>query len=152
MTDEHGIRVDLTLREGFAFDAEVHQDEVPALRVDEPPPLGESQGPNAARLLATAVGHCLSSSLLFCARRARIEIPELRTVVEASLVRNERGRLRIGELRVRLHPGLEPAARERLGRCLEIFEDFCIVGQSVKQGIPLQIEVESVAREAANAA
>jgi hypothetical protein len=28
-----------------------------------------------------------------------------------------------------------------MGRCLEMFEDFCIVGQSVRQGIDVGVEV-----------
>ena len=37
-----------------------------SLVTDEPPPLGEGSGPNPLAMLATAVGSCLASSLLFC--------------------------------------------------------------------------------------
>ncbi|MBI4408206.1 MAG: OsmC family protein [Gemmatimonadetes bacterium] len=139
---EESFAVELVQRDGFEFGVDFDGDGLLDLRVDEPPPLGGGRGPNAARLLAAAVGHCLSASLLFCLRKARVEVGGIRTRVQGSLVRNEHGRLRVGELRIALQPELEPADRDRIGRCLEVFEDFCLVGQSVKRGIPLHIEVE----------
>jgi hypothetical protein len=34
------------------------------------------------------------------------------------------------------------AANPRMGRCLDIFEQFCIVTQSVRQGIQVDVRVE----------
>jgi len=97
---------------------------------------------NAARLLAAAVGHCLGASLLFCLRRSRIPVKQLRVTVAGTLVRNERGRLRIGEIRVSLAPDITPEDRDRIGRCLDVFEDYCIVTESVRQGIPVTVAAE----------
>lgn len=133
--------VGLTLRDGYAFNVEFPDDDVPAMVVDELPPLGESNGPNPARLLAAAVGSCLSASLLFCLRKSRIEVTELRTTVEGSIVRNERGRLRIGGIRVRLAPEVPPEQRDRMGRCLDLFQDFCLVTESVRDGVAVEVEV-----------
>jgi hypothetical protein len=44
----------------------------PPLRIDEPPPLGEERGPDAAALLGAAVGDCVAASLVFCLRKARV--------------------------------------------------------------------------------
>lgn len=133
----------LTLRDGYTFTVDFAPGEGPPLVVDELPPLGEANGPNPARLLAAAVGSCLSASLLFCLRKARVEVAELRTTVEGTIVRNERGRLRIGGLRVRLAPDVAPEQRERMGRCLDLFQDFCIVTESVRDGIAVDVEVEN---------
>lgn len=141
MTERDRFSLTLTLRDGFEFAADFDQPGVPDLVLDEPPPLGAGHGPNAARVLAAAVGNCLGASLLLCLRKARIEVKELRVSVDGSLVRNERGRLRIGELRVALHPDVPPEQVERMGRCLDIFEDFCIVTESVRQGIDVQVTV-----------
>jgi len=116
---------------------------VPDLTLDEPPPLGEGSGPNAARLIAAAVGNCLAASLAFCLKRSRIPLKQLRATVEGTLVRNERGRQRIGEIRVKLAPDVAPEDRDRMERCLELYEDFCIVTESVRNGIPISVEVEA---------
>lgn len=149
MQQEFSITLDW--REGYEFSVDFEQEGVPDLLTDEPPPLGEGGGPNPARLLAAAVGNCMSASLKFCLDRAHLELEDLKTTVDGTIVRNERGRLRIGSLRVRLEPTLDPADLERIGRCLEVFEDFCIVGQSVRQGIDVAVEVNPRAATAAAA-
>jgi len=80
--------------------------------------------------------------LLFCLRRSRIPVKQLRVTVAGTLVRNERGRLRIGEIRVSLAPDITPEDRDRIGRCLDVFEDYCIVTESVRQGIPVTVAAE----------
>ncbi len=140
---ETQFALELTLQGGYAFRVDFEQEEVPDLTVDEPPPLGGGVGPNAARLIAAAVGNCLGASLLFCLRRARIPVKQLRATVEGTLVRNERGRFRIGEIRVKLAPDVAPEDRDRIGRCLDVFEDYCVVTESVRQGIPVAVEVDT---------
>jgi uncharacterized OsmC-like protein len=115
------------------------------LAIDEPPPLGSGSGPNPARLLAAAVGGCLGASLLYCLRKARVEVDGLTTKVEGSLVRNERGRVRLVRLRVALSPAVPTEARERMTRCLEVFEDYCVVTESVRSGIEVDVQVDPVA-------
>lgn len=142
--DENAFSVELTLQLGYQFETEFGLPDVKGLMLDEPAPLGQGAGPNAARLLAAAVGNCLSASYLFCMRRARLDVKELKTTVAGSYTRNAEGRLRIGKLAVRMEPELEAGPRERIGRCLELFEDFCIVTQSVRDGIDIQVEVAPV--------
>lgn len=131
----------LQLEDHYRQTVDFGQEGVPGLLVDEPPPLGGGSGPNPARLLGAAVGSCLGASLLFCLRKARVEVSDLQTTVAGTLVRNERGRLRIGALRVQLAPTVALADRPRLARCLELFEDFCVVTESVRQGIAVDVEV-----------
>ena len=138
---ETSFALQLTLQDDYRFTVNFGPDPLPEFTVDELPPLGHGAGPNPARLLAIAVGHCLGASLLYCLRRSRIAVHNLRTTVAGTLVRNERGRLRIGEIRVTLAPDVDAAARERMGRCLELFEDFCIVTESVRSGIDVQVSV-----------
>ncbi len=136
--------VQLQLEEGYRFSVDFGQ-AFPALIMDEPEPLGRGQGPNAARVLGAAIGNCLGASLLFCLQRSKVEVRELRVEVAGTIERNEQGRLRIGGVRVRLMPGIAAGERERIERCLGIFEDYCIVTQSVRQGIDVQVEVAPVA-------
>ncbi len=142
-SDEFTVTMDL--QDGYRFLVDFQQDGVPALLVDEPEPLGGGDGPNAARLLAAAVGNCLSASALFCLRRARVPVRGMRTSVAASLVRSDRGRLRVGALRVQINPQLDAADEGRIERCLKLFEDYCVVTESVRAGLDVSVEVKATA-------
>lgn len=45
--EERGFRVEMEREEGYRFQVEFDQDGVAALLMDEPPPLGEGEGPDA---------------------------------------------------------------------------------------------------------
>jgi organic hydroperoxide reductase OsmC/OhrA len=42
---------------------------------------------------------------------------------------------------VGLEPELDAEAGQKLNRCLELFQDFCLVTQSVRAGIDVEVEV-----------
>lgn len=147
--DDKRFSVTLSLVDGYRFAADFGLAGVPPLQLDEPAPLGAGHGPNAARVLAAAIGNCLAASLLYCLRRSRIEVQGVDARVEGEMVRNARGRLRIGPLQVTLEPRVPADQRERMGRCLELFEDFCMVTQSVRDGLDVAVNV--VGAEAAPA-
>ena len=135
------LTVTIDLDEGSRQTIDFGLPGVAPLTVDEPPPLGAGAGPNPARLLAGAVGSCLAASLAFCMRKARLDVRGVRTVVHTSLTRNERGRLRVGKLHVRLEPIVPADQHDRVPRCLELFEEFCVVTASVRRGIDTTVEV-----------
>lgn len=139
--DAQEFSLRLERREGYRFAIDFEQPPVPPLLVDEPKPLGDGAGPNAARLLGAAVGNCLSASLLYCLERAHVPVHGMETRVHGTIERNDRGRLRITGLRVHLEPDVAPEDRLRMERCLGLFEDFCIVTESVRQGIHVGVEV-----------
>lgn len=140
---EQQFEVGLVLKDGYAFDVDFRQSGTNLLRVDEPPPLGAGSGPNPVRLLAAAVGNCMGASLLFCLQRSRTTVSDLRVDVSGTIERNERGRFRVTQMQVHLHPTVAAGGEHAFERCLGLFEDFCIVGQSVRQGIDLHVEVSS---------
>jgi len=121
------------------FDKAQYQD----LMIDEPAPVGHDRGPGPSRLLAAAVGGCLSASLLFCARKLRLDMPGLHTDVKVNHTRNEKGRLRIGSIDVEIFPNITEPDEQKLQRCREMFEDFCVVTQSVRNGINVSVAVKS---------
>ncbi len=136
------LDITLELQDGYRFLVDFGDARFARLVMDEPAPLGEESGPNAARVLAAAVGNCLSASALFCLRKAHVEVQSLRTGVHVTQGRNERGRLRITGIDVTLHPQVATADLPRIGRCLEIFEDFCVVTQSVRGGLDVRVVVQ----------
>ncbi len=126
---------------GYQFRADFGSADIAALIVDEPPPLGAGSGPNPARLLAVAVGNCLSASLIFCLSKSRAEIGSVQTSVTGTFVRNERNRLRIGGLFVAIEIDVPETDSAKLERCLQMFEDYCVVTASVRQGIDMTVSV-----------
>ena len=144
------ITVTVGLQEGYRFQVNFG-DGWPRLVMDEPAPLGEDAGPNAVRVLAAAAGNCLSASAPYCLRRARIDVLGIKTAVRATAVRNEKGRLRIGGLEVLIEPLVQVGDILRTRRCLDIFEDFCVVTESVRNGIDVcvAVEPETLARASA---
>jgi uncharacterized OsmC-like protein len=127
--------------EGFDFRVRFDKERYADLRMDEPEPLGQDSAPNPARILAAAIGDCLSASLVFCLKRRRVTVTGLRSEVRVQLVRNDRKRLRIGKVEVVIHPG-SGIDDEALQACLGTFEDFCVVTQSVREGIEVDVRVE----------
>jgi organic hydroperoxide reductase OsmC/OhrA len=115
---------------------------MPELLVDESEPLGKNAGPNPSRLLSAAVGDCLSSSLIFCLSKGRIAVDDLNTSVETLIRRNEKGRWRIAALKVKLHPVIREQDVSRSKRCLKLFEDFCVVTESVRNGVEVNVDIE----------
>lgn len=49
--------------------------------------------------------------------------------------------MRIGSFDVRIHLGAEPGTLQHFDRCLAHFEDFCVVTESVRHGIPVGVRV-----------
>jgi uncharacterized OsmC-like protein len=143
VSDERIHHVTLRFARDYQFVAEF--DDVvgaPPLRLDEPRPLGEERGPNAAALLGAAVGDCLAASLVFCLRKARVAVDGLTARVATHVTRNKEGRFRIGSIDVELVPDVGDVDRDRLVRCEELFEDFCMVTASVRQGIAVNVSIK----------
>ncbi|MEN8174122.1 MAG: OsmC family protein [Pseudomonadota bacterium] len=142
MSDVGQFILELEHLENYEFRVRFDWDKAGDLLMDEPPPLGGAEGPNAARLLAAAVGNCLSASLLFCLAKNDVPAGAVSSTVTCTLVRNEKKRLRIGGLDVRLRLAEALAESVRLARCRELFEDFCVVTASLRQGIPVEVTLE----------
>lgn len=141
MSETHGFNLTLEQVQDFEFRVKFDGPGVADLMLDEPAPLGRGAGPNAARLIGAAVANCLSSSLLFCLRKFRQSPGTLRADVRGEIVRNDQGRMRIGRFDVTIHLGAAPGTLQHFDRCLAQFEDFCVVTESVRHGIPVGVRV-----------
>ncbi len=75
-------------------------------------------------------------------QRAGVKTSGVTADVHVEIVRTDEKRLRIGKLGVQLHPGVSGEAVAALERCTSIFEDYCIVTQSVRKGIDVEVHVE----------
>lgn len=134
--------VTASLKQDQDFRFAIHfSDSMPVLYGDEPAPLGKGAGPSPAQLLAAAVGNCLSDSLLFALRKFKQAPEPIETTVAATLDRNSEDRMRVMNIEVKVTLGVPESSLSYLDRALDQFEEFCIVTQSVRQGIPVAVEV-----------
>lgn len=141
MSEEGRFTIHLEQLDGYEFKVRFDWEQAAEVVMDEPPPLGDRAGPNASRMLAAAAADCLSASLLYCIAKEAPPAGAIRTAATCTLVRNEQKRLRIGGMEVRIEVAGELAEAARTRRCLELFEEFCVVTASLRQGIPIAVEV-----------
>jgi organic hydroperoxide reductase OsmC/OhrA len=138
------FRLDLELVDGYQFACQASEDGTPhggEFRSDEPDPVGAASAPATPALLGAAVGHCLSASLLDALRHAHLEVRSLTAQVVSVVAANSEGLPRIDHVDVVITPVLAsfgPRAR----RCEEIFERYCTVTSSVRQGVDVRVRVE----------
>lgn len=141
MSESQTFAVELEQEQDYRFSVRFDWPAAPDLTLDAGPPLGGGTGPDSERLLAAAVGNCLSASLLFSLRKFKQAPGPMRTRASGTLVRNEKGRLRIGELNVEIRLSGPAGALAHVDRSVKQFEDFCTVTSSVRQGIPVKVRV-----------
>jgi len=137
MTDEtREFEISVEREKGYQFRVDFGLENVKDLLVDEDPPLGEGLGPDSSRLLAAAVSQCMMSSLLFCLQKSRAETQGMKANTRMSFKRNQEGRLRIRGIDISIEISVEEESK--FERCQSIFENFCTVTQSIKNGIPVK--------------
>jgi uncharacterized OsmC-like protein len=141
-TEFPSIRVEVDQLDRYRFEVTYPETSLRPLTVDEPAPVGGGDGPDPARALAGAVGHCLSTTLFNTLERSRVPTTPIRTTVTVSFGRNAAGRKRVVGLEARIECApLNESDRDRFNRGVAIFEDYCTVTGSVRQGIQVRTEL-----------
>jgi len=135
------FKVSLELLEDYVF--KVDFDEMGYIITDEAPPLGKGEGPNPSRLVATAVANCLSASLIFALSKKKQKPKNVKARAEGNLHRVN-GLWRIEKINVSLHVDTDGIDKTILNDVLGIFEDYCIVTQSIREGIPVSLSVNDL--------
>ncbi|MEX2718448.1 MAG: OsmC family protein [Candidatus Sigynarchaeum springense] len=137
------VQVEVNWEKDLIFKVDFDGLKVPKIHVDETnKDEAEMVGVTPARLLASAVGSCLASSLAFCMSKRDVQVESLIAKARATTGRDQDGRLRVQEIAVDLFPKTtNPAAIKRLGECKKVFEKFCTVTESVRKGIKVIVNV-----------
>ena len=155
MTSEEKVQqakfeIEVELIDKLQFNVKFNLPNVPDLIMDEPPTFGgDGAGPNAAKAIAAGVSNCLSASLTFCLRKARADLKGMKAIAQGTIGREE-GVLRLQKLDVKLYPKL--GTEDDLGKlekCKDLFEKYCIVTESIRNGLPVKIDVVPVIDELA---
>jgi uncharacterized OsmC-like protein len=138
MADEVSVKVTRQDRYRFLVD---FGEGIPAGVIGEPPPLGGNEGGTPTMQLAAAVAGCLSASFVFACNKFKEDPGALTTTASCNITRNEKNRLRVGNIDVQVNLGAAPETLGHLERILAQFEDFCTVTQSVRAGIPIAVRI-----------
>lgn len=150
MTDTPEIRIRLEQESPYGFKVNFEGTDLDALHTDEPAPLGAGSGPNPSAMLLTAIANCLSASLLFALRKFKNEPGPIHAEIVARRERNAEGRWRIPRAEVTIHLTDKAAELEHFDRVLAQFEQFCVVTQSVREGVAVAVRIvdaDGVVRE-----
>lgn len=114
---------------------------IPDLLTDEPEPLGGGNGPNPSRMLVAAVANCMSASLLFSLRKFKNTPGPLVTKATAHIGRSAEGRLRVERIDAEIALPEMAGSYVQLDRILAQFEQFCVVTESVRTGVAVNVRV-----------
>ncbi|HBX38330.1 MAG TPA: peroxiredoxin [Pseudohongiella sp.] len=133
------ISVKMRLLENYVF--EIDFGEFGNIISDEPPPIGDGEGPSPSDMLAASVANCMSASLLFALRKQKEDPGELHATVTGTTERVD-NYLRITSLAVTLKLGKSASEYQSLDKVLPVFENYCVVTQSVKRGIPVTVDIQ----------
>ncbi len=145
MSETQQFTLTLTQESDYVFRIEFDDTAIPALHTDESAPLGGDSGPNPSRLLVAAVANCLSASLLFSLRKYKNSPGTIVTRATARLERNEQKRLRVAHIDVAIQLPDAAADYAQTERLLQQFENFCVVTESVRSGVPVDVTVRDAA-------
>ena len=146
--DKLEFTFDLKWEDHLAFTVTWDFSDAPELFTDEPPSLGGSgRGPNASRLVVAGVANCMSASLLFCLNKVRADVRDFRVRAHGTVERSPEGRLRLRHIRIEPLVHMPMEQRTRLARCVGMFEQFCIVTEALREGLPIDVEVFLVDEE-----
>ena len=139
--EKPGFSISMELLEDYTF--KIDFDEFGYIITDEPAPLGSGEGPNPSRLVASAAANCLSASLIFALSKKKQKVGKLHAKANGSLHRVD-GFWRIEHIDVTITLDTGEIAQDILEDVMNVFEDYCVVTQSIRQGIPVSLAVEDM--------
>ena len=138
------MKVSLKYSENLHFTASArHFDDI---HIDEPESFhGTDKGPSPVEFFLIGIGGCLGSTFAYCLQRHNVEIDALEVVVDGQL--KHAGpimSLRLVDIAVELLvTARDNESSEKIEQCIKSFQEYCIVTNSITQGIPLDVKVSS---------
>ena len=141
MSEDDSIRLLLEQEGPYAFKVSFEGAALEALHTDEAQPLGGGTGPGPSDLLLAGLANCLSASLLFALRKFKNAPGPIRAEITGRKQRNANGRWRIPRADVIITLSDKAADLGNFERVMAQFEEFCIVTQSVREGIAVDVRV-----------
>jgi len=144
MTEELKTRVGLSLEEEMIFKCDLGSMKVKDCYIDDTnKDEVDMLGPNPTRMLALALLGCLSASFIFCLKKRNLTLDDLKAEAEVNLHRNEKGFWRVKKIDVEINTTInDPETLKRAEICKKMYEQYCIVTQSVRNGIDVDVNLK----------
>ncbi len=141
---EREIKVKVKLDRDMIFKCDLGETKLGDCYIDESNKIkSEMLGPNAAQLLAMAVLGCLSSSYIFCFSKRDFTVKDLDAEAIVTIFRNEKGFVRVKKIDVTINPKIDsPEMRKRAVQCQKMFEQYCTVTASIREGVDVNVNVD----------
>ncbi len=100
-------------------------------------------GPNPAKLLGMALLGCLSASFIFCLKKRKLSVDDLKAEAEVIIGRNKKGFIRVKKINVNITSKIDAlASRKRADQCRKMFENYCTVTAAVREGIEVNVNLK----------
>ncbi|MFX1588127.1 MAG: OsmC family protein [Promethearchaeota archaeon] len=143
MSEVIKTKVGLSLEEEMIFKCELGEMKVKDCYIDETHKEEvDMLGPNPSRMLAMAVLGCLSASFIFCLKKREFNLEDLKAEAEVTIARNEKGFWRVKKIDVDINAKIDdPNVKKRADQCKNMFEQYCIVTQAVRDGINIEVNL-----------
>ena len=75
-------------------------------------------------------------------KKRDFSVKDLNATAEIKIARNEKGFWRVKNITVDIRPKIEsPEMKKRAESCRKMFEDYCIVTESVRSGIAVDVNL-----------
>ena len=144
MSNELKTKVRLKQEEEMIFKCDLGEIKMDKLYIDEQHDKNaEKIGPSPTKLLALSVLGCLTASFSFCLKKKGLSISDLNGQAIVSIARNDKNLWRVKKIDVKISPKIDtPELRKRANQCTKFFEQYCIISESVRNGIEVNLELD----------
>jgi uncharacterized OsmC-like protein len=132
--------VELKHKEDCQFDVRFRTKEGDLL-MDKPFQVGVGYGPEAVTMLTMSTTYCMTASLNYYLKKARVEPTTLRARGHVDMRLTEEKFRRVKGMEIDIRIEVTEKERKRLERALERFTDFCIISESIRGSFPITVRV-----------
>lgn len=143
MPNEYISEVGIRLEEEMIFKCDLGQIKLNNLFIDEQHKKSKDKiGPNPSKLLALSILGCMAASFAFCLQKKNFSLPDIEGKAVITSKRNKKGFWRLKKIDIVLNPTIEsPEMYKRVDQCKKFFEQFCIISESIREGIEINTTV-----------
>lgn len=144
MSNEYRSEVGIKLEDEMIFKCDLGKIQMNDLFIDEYNKRSINKvGPNPSKLLALSVLGCLAGSLTFCLKKKKSSLSDIKGNAIITSMKNEDGFWRLKKIDITLNPRIDNSEmRKSMDQCQKSFEQFCIISESLREGIDININID----------